>query len=190
MDPSIWRTKSSISRTRRCEFWRKCPKRSNARRITTALPTQSSSNRVPGVYLGWANPMFLAFFSFRAISNLRNFNVAFNSTPTAARGPILPRGRERHRSVKLEGPSASRRTPALSISYLKSVLESANRSVGLQSCVATAKKDRVLPRRRCILRCRSIRLGTARGPFAHPDAVDILGYLSTLLPLQEKSAAY
>jgi len=41
------------------------------------------SRRVPAVYLTWANPMFLAFFSFTGISNLRAFNVAFSSIPTA-----------------------------------------------------------------------------------------------------------
>jgi hypothetical protein len=39
--------------------------------------------RVPAVYLGWANPVFLAFFSFNRISNLRVFNAAFSSIPTA-----------------------------------------------------------------------------------------------------------
>jgi hypothetical protein len=39
--------------------------------------------RVPGVYLSWANPVFLAFFPFNRISNLRAFNVAFSSIPTA-----------------------------------------------------------------------------------------------------------
>jgi hypothetical protein len=39
--------------------------------------------RVPGVYLTWANPVFLAFFSFNRISNLRVFSVAFSSIPTA-----------------------------------------------------------------------------------------------------------
>ena len=39
--------------------------------------------RVPGVYLTWANLMFLAFFAFNGINNLRVFNVAFSSIPTA-----------------------------------------------------------------------------------------------------------
>ena len=39
--------------------------------------------RVPAVYLTWVNPAFLAFFSFNRISNLRAFNVAFSSIPTA-----------------------------------------------------------------------------------------------------------
>jgi hypothetical protein len=39
--------------------------------------------RVPGVYLTWANMMFLAFFAFNRINNLRVFNVAFSSIPTA-----------------------------------------------------------------------------------------------------------
>jgi hypothetical protein len=39
--------------------------------------------RVPGVYLTWANPVFLAFFSFNRINNLRVFSVAFSSIPTA-----------------------------------------------------------------------------------------------------------
>jgi hypothetical protein len=38
---------------------------------------------VPPVYLTSANPVFLAFFSFNRISNLRVFNVAFSSIPTA-----------------------------------------------------------------------------------------------------------
>jgi hypothetical protein len=43
--------------------------------------------RVPGVYLSWANPVFLAFSSFNGISNLRVFNVAFSSIPTAPTKP-------------------------------------------------------------------------------------------------------
>ncbi len=39
--------------------------------------------RVPAVYLTWANSVFLAFFSFIRISNLRVLNVAFSSIPTA-----------------------------------------------------------------------------------------------------------
>jgi hypothetical protein len=39
--------------------------------------------RVPGVYLGWANLMFLAFFPFNEVNNLRAFNVALSSIPTA-----------------------------------------------------------------------------------------------------------
>ena len=39
--------------------------------------------RVPAVYLTWANPVFLAFFAFNGINNLRAFNVAFSSIPTA-----------------------------------------------------------------------------------------------------------
>jgi hypothetical protein len=39
--------------------------------------------RVPGVYLGWVNSVFLSFFAFNGISNLRAFNVAFGSIPTA-----------------------------------------------------------------------------------------------------------
>lgn len=38
--------------------------------------------RVPRVYLAWANPVFLPFFPFNRISNLRVFSVAFSSTPT------------------------------------------------------------------------------------------------------------
>ena len=41
------------------------------------------SPRVPAVYLTWANSLFLAFFAFNGISNLRAFNVAFSSIPTA-----------------------------------------------------------------------------------------------------------
>jgi hypothetical protein len=40
-------------------------------------------DRVPGVYLTWANPVFLAFFAFNGINNLRAFNIAFSSIPTA-----------------------------------------------------------------------------------------------------------
>jgi hypothetical protein len=36
------------------------------------------------MYLSWANRMFLAFFPFNGISNLRAFNVAFSSIPTAS----------------------------------------------------------------------------------------------------------
>ena len=39
--------------------------------------------RVPDVYLTWANPVFLAFFSFNGINNLRVFSVTFSSIPTA-----------------------------------------------------------------------------------------------------------
>jgi hypothetical protein len=35
------------------------------------------------VYLTWANAMFLAFFAFNEINNLRGFNVTFSSIPTA-----------------------------------------------------------------------------------------------------------
>ncbi len=47
--------------------------------MESLLPTV----RVPGVYLGWANPVFLAFFSFNRINNLRVFSVAFSPIPTA-----------------------------------------------------------------------------------------------------------
>ena len=43
----------------------------------------ASRHRVPGVYLSWANPVFLAFFSFNGINNIRVFTVAFSSIPTA-----------------------------------------------------------------------------------------------------------
>jgi hypothetical protein len=33
--------------------------------------------------LGWANPVFFAFFSFNRINNLRVFSVGFSSIPTA-----------------------------------------------------------------------------------------------------------
>jgi hypothetical protein len=39
--------------------------------------------RVPRVYLNWANPVFLPFFPFNRVNNLRVFNVAFSSIPTA-----------------------------------------------------------------------------------------------------------
>ncbi len=61
--------------------------------------------RVPAVYLTWVNPVFLAFFAFNGTSNLRAFNVAFSSIPTApltvlgtllrVTGPILVGGRVR-----------------------------------------------------------------------------------------------
>jgi hypothetical protein len=35
------------------------------------------------VYLTWANSVFLAFFPFNRINNLRIFNIAFSSIPTA-----------------------------------------------------------------------------------------------------------
>jgi hypothetical protein len=35
------------------------------------------------VYLGWANPVFLAFFAFNRINNLRIFSVGFSPIPTA-----------------------------------------------------------------------------------------------------------
>jgi hypothetical protein len=43
--------------------------------------------RVPAVYLTWVNPVFLAFFAFNGTSNLRAFNVAFSSIPTAPTNP-------------------------------------------------------------------------------------------------------
>jgi hypothetical protein len=46
-------------------------------------PQNAISVRVPGVYLGWANPVFLAFFAFNRINNLRIFSVAFSPIPTA-----------------------------------------------------------------------------------------------------------
>lgn len=42
-----------------------------------------SGPRVPAVYLTWVHWMFLAFFPFNGINNLRVFNVAFGSIPTA-----------------------------------------------------------------------------------------------------------
>jgi hypothetical protein len=39
--------------------------------------------RVPAVYLTSAYSLFLAFFTFNRINNLRAFNVAFSSIPTA-----------------------------------------------------------------------------------------------------------
>jgi hypothetical protein len=39
--------------------------------------------RVPCVYLTWANPVFLSFLAFNGITNLRGFNIAFSSIPTA-----------------------------------------------------------------------------------------------------------
>jgi len=45
--------------------------------------------RVPGVYLTWANSVFLAFFAFNGINNLRIFNVAFSSIPTAPTNNFL-----------------------------------------------------------------------------------------------------
>jgi hypothetical protein len=35
------------------------------------------------VYLTWADSQFLAFIAFNGINNLRAFNVAFSSIPTA-----------------------------------------------------------------------------------------------------------
>ncbi len=45
--------------------------------------------RVPGVYLTWAYVVFLSFFSFNRISNLRVFTTAFSSIPTAPTNLIL-----------------------------------------------------------------------------------------------------
>jgi hypothetical protein len=45
------------------------------------------------VYLTWANPVFLAFFSFNGINNLRIFSVAFGSIPTAQLGGQVITGR-------------------------------------------------------------------------------------------------
>jgi hypothetical protein len=47
--------------------------------------------RVPLVYLPWANSLFLAFFAFNGINNLRAFNVAFSSIPTAPTNFLLVR---------------------------------------------------------------------------------------------------
>ena len=47
--------------------------------------------RVPGVYLTWANSVFLAFFAFNTINNLRAFSVAFSSIPTSStKVPLNP----------------------------------------------------------------------------------------------------
>jgi hypothetical protein len=45
--------------------------------------------RVPRVYLGWANPVFLPFFPFNRINNLRIFSVAFSPIPTAPANAAL-----------------------------------------------------------------------------------------------------
>jgi hypothetical protein len=45
--------------------------------------------RVRSVYLAWANPVFLAFFSFNRINNLRVFSVAFSSIPTAPTNQLI-----------------------------------------------------------------------------------------------------
>ncbi len=58
-------------------------KRSDHARHEQRLPLNSDVTRVPAVYLTWANPMFLAFFAFSRINNLRVFNVAFSPIPTA-----------------------------------------------------------------------------------------------------------
>jgi hypothetical protein len=41
------------------------------------------ATRVPGAYLDWANRGFMAFFPVNRINNLRAFNLAFSSSPTA-----------------------------------------------------------------------------------------------------------
>src|SRR5579859_1371605 len=46
-------------------------------------PCLVRSLRVPGVYLSWAYQVFLTFFAFSRINNLRVFSVAFSSIPTA-----------------------------------------------------------------------------------------------------------
>jgi hypothetical protein len=53
------------------------PKPVNRRRQISPMP------RVPRLYLTWANQVFLAFFAFNGINNLRAFNIAFSSIPTA-----------------------------------------------------------------------------------------------------------
>src|SRR5579872_3816667 len=47
----------------------------------------SCTLRVPAVYLGWANSVFLAFFAFNRINNLRISSVAFSPIPTAPTKP-------------------------------------------------------------------------------------------------------
>ena len=42
-----------------------------------------SDGRVPAAYLAQANSMFLLFFAFNGVNNLRVFNIAFSSIPTA-----------------------------------------------------------------------------------------------------------
>jgi hypothetical protein len=44
------------------------------------------------VYLTWANLLFLAFFSFNEINNLRAFNATFSSIPTAPTNIFLMDG--------------------------------------------------------------------------------------------------
>jgi hypothetical protein len=55
------------------------------------LVVLGSPCRVPGVYLTWATSVFLAFFTFNGINNLRVFNVAFSSIPTAPQRKMLVR---------------------------------------------------------------------------------------------------
>ena len=54
-----------------------------------ATLTEDNFARVPAVYLAWANPVFLAFFSFSRINNLRSFSIAFSPIPTAPTNPIV-----------------------------------------------------------------------------------------------------
>jgi hypothetical protein len=55
--------------------------------------------RVPGVYLSWANPVFLAFFSFNGINNLRVFSVAASKDGTVT--ALLEAGKFRPDSIHL-----------------------------------------------------------------------------------------
>ena len=52
--------------------------------------------RVPVVYPSWANWVFLAFFAFNGINNLRASNVAFSSIPTAAHPDGFRVGEDEH----------------------------------------------------------------------------------------------
>ena len=50
-----------------------------ARSVAPDLRMRLFECRVPGVYLTWANALFLAFFAFNGINNLHRVNEAPNS---------------------------------------------------------------------------------------------------------------
>jgi len=55
--------------------------------MADSISLENDPSCVPRVYLTWAHSVFLAFFSFNRISNLRVFNTTFSSIPTAPTKP-------------------------------------------------------------------------------------------------------
>ena len=72
---------------------------------------------VPRVYLGWANPMFLAFFAFNRINKLRIFSVAFSPIPTA-----LPKSKNQFAARCSKFVAATQEPPARAFVHFRSTI--------------------------------------------------------------------